>query len=242
MMCVKKIEREHVKARRLGRDYKEKGYTVSFEPRGTQLPNFLREIGYMPDLIVKGRDGSIVIEVTSRDSVARLRELSKVSETIGRQPGWQFQLVMTNARNPTGPDFPVPLADVDKLKKALSDLLKLYELSNNSNERYSHAVLLLVWAIVEGILRVWLYSTSGHAREQVSSPHSLVRDGVMLGFLEMEDGEFLDKMASARNRVAHGTVSEKVKAQNLEKLVQRCESMLSRREQLDVESRQSTPK
>lgn len=226
MTGAERTEREYQKARRLVRDFKKKGYTVHMEPRGAQLPEFLRDSGYMPDLIVESPDESIVIEVTSKHSVARLKELSDVSETIERQPGWQFMVVMTNARVPTGPDFPVPLADVDELQKALSDLLDLHNLSKKTEGRYSHAVLLSAWAVIEGVLRVYLY-TDEHGQRQVRSPHSLVRDGVMLGFLELEDGEFFDRMASARNRVAHGVVGEKVAVQDLESLVQQCRSLLS---------------
>ena len=225
MSGAARTEREYRKTRQLGRYFERKGYSVCIEPRGSQLPEFLRESGYMPDLIAERADESVVIEVTSKDSVERLRELSDVSETIERQRGWEFVLVMTNAREPTGPDFPAPLADVDELRQAVGDLLDLYKLSKKEKGRYSHAVLLSAWAIVEGVLRMYLYAGKG-GRQQVRSPHSLVRDGVMLGFLEMEDGEFLDRMASARNRVAHGAVSERVSADDLERLVRRCRSIL----------------
>ena len=218
-------EREYRKTRQLGRHFEKKGYKVCIEPRGSQLPEFLRETGYVPDLIAVGPDESIVIEVTSKDSVERLRELSRVSETIERQRGWQFVLVMTNAREPMGSDFPVPLADVDELRNALCDLLDLHTLCKEEQGRYAHAVLLSAWAIVEGILRMYLYGGKDD-RRQVRSPHSLVRDGVMLGFLEMEDGEFLHRMASTRNRVAHGALSEQVSAQDLDELVLLCKSML----------------
>ena len=225
MTSSEATEREYRKTRQLGRHFEKKGYTVRIEPRGTQLPKFLRETGYMPDLIAENPDESIVVEVTSKDSAARLREISDVSELIERQQGWQFVLVMTNARESIGPDFPVPLADFDELKNALNSLLDLYELSNVSDGQYSHAVLLSAWAIVEGVLRKYLY-TGAHVAQQVRSPQSLVRDSVMVGLLQMEDGEFLDKMASARNRVAHGAVNERVTVQDLERLVQWCKSML----------------
>ena len=135
-------------------------------------------------------------------------------------------LVMTNAREPRGgPDFPVPLAEIDDLRKAFGDLLDLYEAGKEGNGKHSHAVLLAVWSILEGVLRMYLY-TGKRGRQQVHSSHSLVRDAVMLGFLELEDGEFLDRMASVRNRVAHGAVTERVSATDLRRLVQRCRSML----------------
>lgn len=221
-------ERERRKAQRLARDYEKQGFRVSVEPRGEQLPEFLRESSYKPDLIVEGPEESIVIEVTSRDSVERLRQLSDVSRRIRRQRGWEFMLVMTNARSPREPDFPVHLADINDLQDAFRRVEELYEQCKTNGGEYSHAILLSVWAIVEGVLRMYLY-TGKRNSQQVRSAHSLVRDAVMLGFLELEEGRFFDRMASARNRVAHGVVTERVSAADLDRLVRECRLLLSTR-------------
>ena len=220
--------RERRKAERLARHYEKQGFRVSVEPRGEHLPEFLRESRYRPDLIVEGPEESIVIEVTSRDSVERLRELSDVSKTIERQRGWEFILVMTNARLPREPDFPVHLAEINDLRDAFRRVEELYEQCKKDGGKYSHAILLSVWAIMEGVLRMYLY-TGKRKRQQVRSAHSLVRDAVMLGFLELEEGEFFDRMATARNRVAHGVVTERVSAADLERLVRQCRLLLSAR-------------
>lgn len=221
-------DRERRKTQRLARHYEKQGFRVWVEPRGEQLPKFLRESWYRPDLIVEGPEESIVIEVTSRSSVERLRKLSDVSRTIERQHGWEFMLVMTNARLPREPDFPVHLAEIDDLRDAFRQVEELHEQCKEDGGKYSHAVLLSVWAIVEGVLRMHLYTGKSN-RHQVRSTHSLVRDAVMLGLLELDDGEFFDRMASTRNNVAHGVVTERVSAADLDRLVRQCRLLLSTR-------------
>ncbi len=226
MSRAKPKDRELRKTQQLARHYERHGFRVSVQPRGEQLPEFLRESRYRPDLIVEGPEESIVIEVTSRRSAMRLRELSDVSRTIERQRGWEFMLVMTNAQLPREPDFPVHVAEIGDLRDAFRWVEELHEQCKKDSGKYSHAVLLSVWAIVEGVIRMYLY-TGRRNRQQVRSAHSLVRDAVMLGFLELDDGEFFDRMASARNNVAHGVVTESVSAADLERLVRQCKLLLS---------------
>ena len=174
------------------------------------MPDFLCNSGYRPDLIVENQGESIVIEVTSRESVARSRELLDVLEKIDLQKGWAFELVMT-----------VPNSDEER--NADEELLNLYELSNSRGSRYSHAVLLTAWTIVEAVLRMLLH-TDERDKQRLRSPRSLVRDGVMLGFIELEDGEFLDRMALTSTRIAHGGLSERVAEQDVKRLVEWCKS------------------
>ena len=226
MNLAQRPERERRKTLLLAREYEKRGFRVAVEPQGERLPEFLREARYSPDLIVEGPDECIVIEVTSRDSVERLRELSEVSGTIERMPGWRFMLVMTNSQRPKEPDFPVPLAKIEELRDAVRRVEELHEQFKNCEAEYSHAVLLLAWAVVEGILRMYLYTGDGSGRPQVQSGQSLVRDAVMLGFLELDDGDFLNRMASVRNRVAHGVVSERLSAADLDRLVRQCRGLV----------------
>ncbi len=222
---VKRPGRERRKTLLLAGEYEERGFRVDVQPQGERLPKFLRESRYRPDLIVEGHGESIVIEVISRESVERLRELSDVSETIERQPGWRFMVVMTNPRSPRERDFPVPLAELDDLREAVRRVEKLHEQFRNGEAGYEQAVLLLAWTVVEGALRMYLY-TGKRRQVQVQLGQSLVRDAVMLGFVELEDGEFLDRMASVRNRVAHGVVSERVSDADLDRLVRVCRSLV----------------
>ena len=217
--------RERRKTLLLAREYEGRGFKVTVEPQGERLPEFLRESSYKPDLIVEGPGESIVIEVTSRDSVERLRELSELSGRIEREPGWRFMLVMTNSRSPREPDFPVPVAELDDLREAVRRVEKLHEQFRDGEPGYGHAVLLLAWTVVEGVLRMYLY-TGKRSRAQVRSGQALVRDAVMYGFVELEDGEFLDRMASVRNRIAHGVVSEQVSRVDLDRLVRVCRSLV----------------
>lgn len=221
----KRSGRERRKTLLLAREYEGRGFSVAVEPQGERLPEFLRELRFRPDLIVEAPGESIVVEVTSRESVDRLRELSVVSERIEREPGWRFMLVMTNPRSPREPEFPVPLAQLGDLRDAVRRVERLHEQFRSGETGYEHAVLLLAWSVVEGILRVYLYTGKGN-NAQARSGQSLVRDAVMLGFVELEDGEFLDRMAPVRNRIVHGVVSERVSGPDLDRLVRMCRSLI----------------
>ena len=88
-------KREAKKIRELSRKYKGEGFRVSMLPNGTAIPEFLRQLDYAPDLIAESEKESYVIEVSSRDTAERLREISNVVDTIEKKRGWDFILVMT---------------------------------------------------------------------------------------------------------------------------------------------------
>ena len=100
-MSEANTNRERAKIRELARDYRSKGYRVMVSPRGTALPQFLRPLGYLPDLIATSKRGSHVVEVSSRDTAQRLRELSPIVEAIEQRQGWEFVLVMTETNMTT---------------------------------------------------------------------------------------------------------------------------------------------
>lgn len=227
-MTAKKTKREQRKIQELARDYASKGFRVSVEPRGQAVPAFLRKLDFAPDLIAESDDESHVIEVSSRDTAERLRELSKVVETIEKRRGWSFILVMTNPRMPT-PAFATPdIPRLNDLQDSFERVSTLAELSRESDNDFAHAVLLSAWAIVEGALRMYLHS--GRTEMRARSPRSIARDAVMFGFITASEGDFLDSVAQLRNAVAHGAVDTKISASTLNRLMSLCKSLVSETE------------
>lgn len=83
---------------RVVEDYRRRGYDVAIKPGAANLPEFL--VGYRPDIIARGPDESVIIEVKvgTRTSVAeRFRE---IAEQVSRQPGWRFSLVYVSPSEP----------------------------------------------------------------------------------------------------------------------------------------------
>jgi len=91
---------EHRRLLRLAREYDRAGYQVLLYPQDEALPDVLK--GCAIALIAKGEDETIVADVRSRPNLtlngsADLRRLVEKVESI---PGWQFNLVVTNPRQP----------------------------------------------------------------------------------------------------------------------------------------------
>lgn len=218
-------QRELKKIRELARDYKKKGFSVSIEPQGNSIPSFIRELNFTPDLIAKSQEESHVIEVSSRDTAERLRELSKIVDAIEKKRGWRFILVMTNPRTSSVASAQPPIPELPELQSSYKNLSKLMSLSSNYGNEFDHAILLLAWSIIEGALR--MYNYTGKSTMPVRTPQSVVRDAVMIGFITQKEGEFLDSIAKIRNSVAHGAADTKIREASLKKLVKLCESLVS---------------
>ena len=224
-MIKSNTQREAKKIRELARDYEKKGFKVSILPRDKAVPVFLRQMNYEPDLIVKSEQESFVIEVSSSDTAERLREISKVVANIEKKRGWDFILVMTNPRSFSTDRATKNPPSIDDLHKSFLKVKTLAAISSESNDDFSHAVLLSAWAIVEGALRMYLESNTPEKLSR--SPRSIVRDAVMYGFITATEGSFLDTVAELRNAIAHGTGTDKVTVSMLKKLILLCESLVT---------------
>lgn len=217
-------ERERKKIAEVAREYTQKGYKVSVLPRGSKVPAFLRELSFSPDLLAISDKESYVIEVSSRDTAEQLKELSLIVDAIEKRRGWNFVLVMTNPRRPRVAPSPPRVPNLDELEYAYKKVLELTKISTQNSEDFSHAVLLSAWSIVEGALRMYL--DTGKSKVRSRTPSSIVRDAVMMGFLDQAEGEFLTSVSRLRNEIAHGAVSTKVNKVLINKLVNICGALV----------------
>lgn len=224
-MTETNTQREIKRIKDLAREYKKKGFDVTVSPQGNAIPAFIRELNFQPDLIAKSQEETYVIEVSSRDSVERLRELSSIADAIEKKRGWRFVLVMTNPRVSSVASIGPPIPELNDLQTSYNKLSKLMMISSNYGNDFDQAILLLAWSIVEGALR--MYNYSGKSKSPIRSPKSVVRDAVMIGFITQSEGEFLDYIADIRNRVAHGALDTKIRCASLKKLVKLSESLVS---------------
>lgn len=89
---------EHRRILKLAREYRKEGYDVTVYPEAEELPDTLSK--YPLDLIAKGDDQIIAVEVRTRESLTLngSQDLRRMAETITELPGWMFELVVTNPR------------------------------------------------------------------------------------------------------------------------------------------------
>ncbi|MEM9117201.1 MAG: hypothetical protein AAGD09_04885 [Cyanobacteria bacterium P01_F01_bin.56] len=90
---------EHRRVLKLAREYRSEGYDVTVYPQATELPETLSKCPL--DLIAKGADKVIAIEVRTRESLTLngFEDLRRIAEKIKDMPDWIFELVVTNPRN-----------------------------------------------------------------------------------------------------------------------------------------------
>jgi uncharacterized protein YutE (UPF0331/DUF86 family) len=218
-------QREARKIRELARVYEKKGFSVSISPKDTAIPAFLRQMNYVPDLVVKSEKESFVIEVSSSDTAERLREISKIVSTIEKKRGWDFILVMTNPRSLSDDRKVIEPPSVEELHESFMKVKALSNISSESRDDFSHAILLSAWAVVEGALRMYLNSNTPEKLGR--SPRSIVRDAVMYGYITANEGSFLDSVAELRNVIAHGTSTRHISSSMIKKLLTLCESLVT---------------
>lgn len=91
---------EHRRLLRLAREYRRAGYDVLLYPTDADLPPALQ--GCSIGLLARGQTEIIVADVRSRPNLTLngAADLRRLAEKVGTLPGWQFNLVVTNPRQP----------------------------------------------------------------------------------------------------------------------------------------------
>ncbi|MBM2812058.1 MAG: hypothetical protein HW416_2817, partial [Chloroflexi bacterium] len=200
--------REQRKIREVAREYRRAGYQVFVEPGGPLVPDFLGD--YRPDVIAIGDQESVVIEVKSVRGFDRSDVTHDVALRVSKQPGWRFELVITNPRRGslTNEQNPWDLLVVDNHLKQVRDLSESGQL---------HAAFLLLWADAEALLR-HLARQEGILVNRLSPPQ-IVKELATQGVLDRRDYSPLEEAAAVRNALAHGVGPSAVDPQLLKKLL-----------------------
>lgn len=207
---------EAAKLKELAKEYNTKGYEVLIEPTGAELPEPLRNLNYVPDLLAKSGDINVVIEIKSHRTIKHSSHLAKVSEIINGLDGWEFEFVYTNPKKQS--DGFIYTYDTYSFSECQNYLDKAKEfLSIREVKNYDDAALMLIWSAVERVLQA-SYSTYSK-KQKISVGNSLIRDAIILGILPRRDQEFLESMFKKRSQVAHGAINYKAPRKDLKKLL-----------------------
>ena len=182
------------KLQEIAAEYEARGYEVLVEPRPEQLPEFLT--GFRPDLVARGPNDSVVVEVKVGTQTAASERFRELAETMQRQPGWRFSLVVIDPRSDEVAPPTQQLLDrqeiVDRLGRA-NELLKTGA---------TDAAFLLMWVSVEALLR-HIATREGLPLERVPSS-SLMKELFSLGILSRSELEVAQRAFSVRNALVHG--------------------------------------
>ncbi len=90
---------EHRRLLSVAREYRQKGYHVVVHPAPEELPPALAKCPI--DLIAKGEGRKIAVEIRSREHLTLngSEDLRRMTTLIEQEPGWEFELVVTNPRS-----------------------------------------------------------------------------------------------------------------------------------------------
>jgi hypothetical protein len=113
------VDLEKQRIQEIAQEYRGKGYEVTIQPGRGQLPEFLTR--YRPHILAHGGGENLVIEVESRTSMMRSRDLRKLARTIEEHPGWRFELVVTN------PSEDAPSLDKNGIARATGKIEELLD-------------------------------------------------------------------------------------------------------------------
>ena len=194
-MKTENTARESQRVSELAADYRKKGYSV-IEPRhASQIPEFMRDLGYLPDLLATSPKESLVVEVKSRETASDLTRLSRIAERVNAEPGWQFVLVFTNPREQTSE------ATTPRRDKVQELLLKSRTLGL-ATPAHVEASFLFAWVAFESSLR--LLPAGKRGARAISTPWTLVRDAATDGLLARRDARDIERMLKMRNAILHG--------------------------------------
>jgi uncharacterized protein YutE (UPF0331/DUF86 family) len=182
------------KLQEIAAEYEARGYEVLVEPSPEQLPEFL--VSFRPDIVARGPNDSVVVEVKIGTQTAASERFRELAETIQRQPGWRFSLVVIDPRSDEVAPPTQQLLDrqeiVDRLGRA-NELLKTGA---------TDAAFLLMWVSVEALLR-HIATREGLPLERVPSS-SLMKELFSLGILSRSELEVAQRAFSVRNALVHG--------------------------------------
>jgi uncharacterized protein YutE (UPF0331/DUF86 family) len=188
------IERERLL--QLAEEYRERGYEVSFHPNLEDLPDFLKT--YRPDMIVRRGEESVVIAVKSRSSLnsSSTQYLRNLAQAVAENPGWRFELVMTNPEDAVY--FPKAEGSLqeDEIESGLQVARQLVA------QQHLESALLYSWSLVEATLRIVA------EKEELNllrlEPLYLVKQLATEGIISKSEYQLLMNARSLRNAVAHG--------------------------------------
>ena len=182
------------KLQEIAAEYEARGYEVLVEPGPEQLPEFLA--GFRPDLVAHGPNESVVVEVKVGTKTAAAERFRDLAETIQRQPGWRFFLVVIDPRS----DEIAPLTQELLHRKDIADRLgRAHALLKTGA---TDAAFLLMWVSVEALLR-HIATHAGLPLERAPSS-SLMKELFSLGILSRPELEVAQRAFSIRNALVHG--------------------------------------
>ncbi|OUL25065.1 hypothetical protein BV378_15940 [Nostoc sp. RF31YmG] len=184
---------EEKRLQSIAREYKKKGYQVLLHPSRSEVPDFLSS--FSVDMIAINDQENVVVEVKSKPTLTKSSYLTALAKAVNNQPGWRFELVVTN---------PVKSAVVEGNAQILltSEIKERIRLVRELSGKEQAAALILAWSAIEAALRL---VGQEQGLELAKKPSLLIiKELYSLGVISQEDYQILDEGLQSRNLIVHG--------------------------------------
>lgn len=188
------------------RELEQDGYSVIVRPRAENMPQELE--GFVPDLLARRGDQTVIVEVKTSDALAQSDELARLSSVVEKLQGFELRLEVLRRE----PDQVIPIPS-EVLVDRLDSVRELAEFQRLD------AALLVGWATFEGALRVRASESSTiDAGERVAAS-ALVRELISEDFLPEAWLPEVDRISQIRAHLAHG-FNTKVVQEDVKRLIE----------------------
>lgn len=192
---TEQLERERLLE--LAQEYRQKGYQVVLSPNTEEIPDFLKDYGYRPDMIVRRGEEGVVIEVKSRRSImASAQHLKRLAKLVEEHPGWRLELVMTNPEDALYSSKIEGSLEANEIKSKL-------QIARELTNKHPESAILYAFSLAEATLRL-LANHEGLMFKKLESPLHLLKQLTTEGVISQTDYQSLINAFQLRNAIAHG--------------------------------------
>ena len=174
---------------------------------------------HRPDLIARRGEESVVIDVKLRSSLnsSSTQYLRNLAQVVEQQPGWRFELVVTNPDN----NISSPKAKGSFQEHEIRSRL---EVAKQLSEEHPDLAILYSWSLVEAALR--LVAEKEKLSLQRFDPLYLVKQLTTEGAISRPEYQLLMDTLSLRNAIAHGFKTAQITQNSVHEVIEITEQLL----------------
>ncbi len=203
----------------LAQEYRKKGYQVILSPNTEEIPDFIQNCDYHPDMIAHGEKESVVVEVKSRRSMmTSAQNLQNLAKVIEEHPSWRLELVLTN---PEGALYFSKIEGSLAADEIKSKLSVARELIHNHLE----PAILYAYSLAEATLRL-VANHEGLIFKKLESPLNLLNQLATEGIISQTEYRLLMDVFQLRNAIAYGFKTTPLTAISILEMMEITEQLL----------------
>jgi uncharacterized protein YutE (UPF0331/DUF86 family) len=146
-------------------------------------------------MIVSRGEEKVVIEVTSRPSIASAQYLQGLAQAVEEHPGWRVELVMTN------PEDALYSAKVEGSLQE-HEIKSQLQVARELTVHHPESAILYAWSLAEATLR--LLANKEGLDLQRPEPLRLLKQLATEGVISKAEYQSLMNAFALRNAIAHG--------------------------------------